>query len=150
MTGKKYSTKEIYNIKEGVCSHYTKLYNTILKAYGIDNIKVTGYAKKITENNIRTKTKKDIDNENDNENVDETGKHSWTLAKIDGEWVPLNATWNLFDKKVPITHVFQCYGYSGGTQISGIPVNEVERKLVIDNILELWSYLLGKSKIMKI
>ena len=31
------------------------------------------------------------------------------MAKIDGEWVPLDATWNLFEKKVPVTHIFKNY-----------------------------------------
>ena len=58
LKGKNYTAKEIYNIKEGVCCHYTELYNTILAAYGINTIKVSGYAKKINENNINSKKKK--------------------------------------------------------------------------------------------
>ena len=113
----------------------TQHYNTILTAYGISTIKVSGYTKKITENNIQTRKKIDIENENDNdnENMNKSGKHAWTLAKIDGEWVPLDATWKLFDKHVPITHVFQYYGNSG-TNIKSSPNNKVKKRLVKENI----------------
>ena len=104
--GRKMSAMEIYNIKQGVCEHYTILYNTLLTAYGIDAIKVDGYAKNLTENNANELKRKDSLNVNKETNK----RHVWTLAKIDGEWVPLDATWDLFDKKVPITHIYQNYG----------------------------------------
>ena len=107
LTGKKFTAMEIYNNKQGVCEHFTILYNTLLNAYGIEAFKVAGYAKDITEYNTEVKHKKD---EKNNSSGKSTERHAWTLAKIDGEWVPLDATWNLFDKKVPITHVFQNYG----------------------------------------
>ena len=99
--------KEIYNIKQGVCEHFTLLYNTLLTAIGIKAIKISGVAKNITENNIKVEEKKDNE---DNDNNNPTEKHGWTLAKIDGQWVPLDSTWDLLDKKVPVTHVFQNYG----------------------------------------
>ena len=101
LTGAKFTAMEIFKNKQGVCVHLTKLYNTLLTAYGIDAIQCSGYAKKITENN--TKAEEGNNEENQNE------KHAWTLAKIDGEWVPLDATWNLFEKKVPVTHIFKNY-----------------------------------------
>ena len=107
LTGKKFTAMEIYNNKQGVCEHFTLLYNTLLNAYGIEAFKVAGYAKDITEYNTEVKHKKD---EKNNSSGEATERHAWTLAKIDGEWVPLDATWNLFDKKVPITHVFKNYG----------------------------------------
>ena len=61
----------------------------------------------ITENNTKVKHRNE-EKKNRSDNANE--RHAWTLAKIDGEWVPLDATWNLFDKKVPITHVFKNYG----------------------------------------
>ena len=39
-----------------------------------------------------------------------SSRHDWTLAKINGEWIPLDATWNMFDKNLPVTHIFQNYG----------------------------------------
>ena len=63
---------------------------------------------KITEYNTKVKQKKEDEKQSENEN--ESNSHAWTLAKIDGVWVPLDATWDLFDKSVPITHIFQHYG----------------------------------------
>ena len=90
-------------MKSGVCEHFTLLYNTLLVSQGIQAIKVSGYALDITENNIIK------DNEYKMNSISDS-RHAWTLAKIDGEWVPLDATWNMFNKHVPITHIFQNYG----------------------------------------
>ena len=127
--GKKYTAKEILNIKQGVCEHFTKLYNTLLTAYGIDSIKVSGYAKDITENNIKVKKRKDEINLNE----EPSERHAWTLAKIDNEWVPLDATWDLFEKNVPVTHIFQNYG-DGGEKIVYNSNNVVQFKRTIESI----------------
>ena len=103
LKGKKYTAKEIYNMKSGVCEHFTLLYNSLLVSQGIQAIKVSGYALDITENNIIKDNKYKMNSISDS-------SHAWTLAKIDGEWVPLDATWNMFNKNVPITHIFQNYG----------------------------------------
>ena len=131
LTGKKFTAMEIYNNKQGVCEHFTKLYNTLLTAYGIDAVKVCGYAKDITEYNTKVK-KKEGDN-NQNQNADPSGRHAWTLAKIDGEWVPLDATWDLFDKKVPITHIYENYG-EGQQHILYNSDNVVKFKRTKENI----------------
>ena len=130
LTGAKFTAKEILNNKQGVCEHFTKLYNTLLTAYGINAIKVSGFAKNITENNTKVKRKKDDEN---NQNEDPTERHAWTLAKIDGEWVPLDATWDLFDKNVPITHMFDNYG-DGGEKIKYNTDNIVKFKRTKENI----------------
>ena len=39
-----------------------------------------------------------------------SSKHAWTLAKINKEWIPLDSTWNMLYKNVPVTHIFQGYG----------------------------------------
>ena len=107
-TGKTYTAKEIYNNKIGVCAHYTLLYNTLLVSQGIDAIYISGYALDITENNVmkENETTKEL---NTNPNTLESQKHAWTLAKIDGKWVPLDATWDLFGKNLPISHIFESY-----------------------------------------
>ena len=97
--GKEISAREIYNKKNGVCEHFSLLYNTLLTAQNIKVIKVTGYALSEQEQE-----------NNDNQNILENRRHAWSLALIDGEWVPLDATWNLFEKNVPLTHIFQNYG----------------------------------------
>ena len=107
--GEDFTAREIYNNKSGICKHYTLLYNTLLVSQGIDAINITGYALDITENNImkENETNKKIPNE---PNTLTSSRHDWTLAKIKGEWIPLDATWNMFDKNLPITHIFQNYG----------------------------------------
>ena len=89
--GKTYTAKEIYNNKEGVCAHFTLLYNTLLVSQGIDAIYITGYALDITENNVikENETTKVL---NTNPNTLVSLRHAWTLAKIDGKWVPLDST----------------------------------------------------------
>ena len=101
------TAKEIYNKKEGVCEHFTLLYNALLKSQEIESVYIKGYSIKMTENNI-------IKDEENLEKVDKDGKydelaHGWTLAEINGEWIPLDATWELFGDKFPITHIFFCY-----------------------------------------
>ena len=107
--GKVYTAKEIYNNKSGICKHFTLLYNTLLVSQGIDAISITGYALDITEDNVmkQNEINKAIPNE---PNTLSNSRHNWTLAKINGEWIPLDATWNMFDKNVPVTHIFQNYG----------------------------------------
>ena len=107
--GKTYTAKEIYNNKSGVCKHYTLLYNTLLVSQGIDAINISGYALNITENNIMKENENNKGIPNEPDTLTNSG-HVWTLAKIDGEWIPLDATWNLFDKIIPVTHIFQNYG----------------------------------------
>ena len=130
LVGKSFTAMEIYNNKQGVCSHFTILYNTLLNAYGIKAFKVAGYALDITEYNTQVKHKK---SEKRNSSGKSSERHAWTLAKIDGEWVPLDASWNLFDKKVPVTHLFQNYGDT--EKFSSNPY--VQFKLTKENILYL-------------
>ena len=40
------TAKEIYDKKVGVCEHFTILYNTLLVSYGIEAVKISGYALK--------------------------------------------------------------------------------------------------------
>ena len=90
---KDYTPKEIYELKEGVCSHFTLLFNTLLNSIDIPAIYVCGIA-----NNGETQFN-DIQNK----------KHAWTLAKINNKWIPLDATWGLLKGILPVSHVFQHY-----------------------------------------
>ena len=107
--GKILTAKNIYNMRSGVCEHFSLLYNTLLVSQGIDAVFISGYALDMTENNIIKENEytKQIPNE---PNTLSRYAHGWTLAKIDGEWIPLDATWNMFEKKVPVTHIFENYG----------------------------------------
>ena len=130
--GKTYTAKEIYNNKEGVCKHFTLLYNTLLVSQGIDAIYISGYALDLTENNVmkENETTKAL---NTNPNTLDSQKHAWTLAKIDGKWAPLDATWNMFDKNLPISHIFQSYdNITFSTRTFGD--NHVDNKITKESI----------------
>ena len=100
--GRKMTAKEIYEKKIGVCEHFSLLYNTLLTSQGIKVVKVSGYA---LDNGESDKSDK-----KNNSNTLKDNLHAWSLALIDGVWVPLDATWNLFEKNIPITHIYGNYG----------------------------------------
>ena len=39
----------------------------------------------------------------------ENERHAWTLAKINGRWIPLDATWGILKGILPVSHIFQHY-----------------------------------------
>jgi hypothetical protein len=84
---------QILENKVGVCSHITRLYNAFLNCINIDAMYVKGY----------------VQTENDN-NINLENLHAWTLAKIDGKWVPLDATWNIFVGRLPLGFIFRYFG----------------------------------------
>jgi len=88
--GKVLSISDIINIKQGVCAHYTRFYNSLLNSIGIETLYVTGYSVK------------DLDYPND-------GSHAWTVAKIDGKWIGLDATWGIFNGYLPLCHIFKAF-----------------------------------------
>jgi len=113
--GKDLTAKQIYEKKFGVCEHFTLLYNTLLISQGIKAVKIAGYAldDKEKDKNNKLDNKDNEDNKiNNNLQTLENNRHCWTLALIDEKWVPLDATWNLFEKNVPLSHIFQNYGNS--------------------------------------
>ena len=80
---------DVYNNKEGVCDHFTKLYNALLYSLGYKVLYVYGFAIK----------KKNYYGEED--------CHAWSVVKIDGKWLPFDATWGIFSGKLPISHIFK-------------------------------------------
>ena len=78
----------------GDYSNYTKLYNSLLFSIGIKAVYVNGY---VIQGETRAPEKINFVN------------HAWTMAKIDGKWKALDATWGLFFDKFPISHVFLNY-----------------------------------------
>ena len=42
-------------------------------------------------------------------NIDLDTLHAWTIAKIDGKWLPLDATRNIFNGKLPLGFIFRYY-----------------------------------------
>ena len=39
--------------------------------------------------------------------------HAWSLIKIDGKWLPFDATWGIFSGKLPVNHVFKQFSSKG-------------------------------------
>ena len=83
-----YSAIDIYNMKKGVCHHFTKLSNALLYSLGYQVLYVRGYAIK---NSINFKM-------ND--------YHAWSLIKINNKWYPFDSTWGILTGKLPVGHVF--------------------------------------------
>jgi len=79
----------------GDYSNYTRLYNALLFSIGIKAVYVNGYVMQ-----GETKAPEKIN----------FVYHAWTLAKIDGKWKALDATWGLFFDKFPISHIFLNFG----------------------------------------
>ena len=73
----------------GVCEHFTVLFNALMYSLGYQVIYISGFAL----------DKKDTFGKED--------AHAWSLIKIDGKWLPFDATWGLFSGKLPVGHVFK-------------------------------------------
>jgi len=82
---------ETYNNKIGVCHHFTKLFNAFMYSLGFKCVYVSGYV-------IEKKDYFSSENE-----------HAWSLIKINGKWLPFDATCGIFTGKLPISHIFYCY-----------------------------------------
>ena len=99
--GKSLNISQIIKLKQGVCHHYTLLYNALLNSIGIEAIYTSGYSVK------------DLDNPTD-------GRHAWTVAKIGDKWLGLDATWAIYTEYgyLPQCHLFQAFGGTGGISTS--------------------------------
>jgi len=82
---------DTFNNLEGVCEHFTKLFNALVYSLGYKVIYVSGYAI----------DKKDFFVKDDG--------HAWSLIKIGEKWLPFDATWGIFSGKLPISHVFKSF-----------------------------------------
>ena len=80
---------ETYNSRKGVCHHITKLFNAFMYSLGYQSLYILGYA-------IDKKKSFAIED-----------SHAWSLIKIDGKWLPFDATWGIFSGKLPVTHIFK-------------------------------------------
>ena len=94
--GKRKSISEILSNKKGVCEHYTILYNALLNSIGIQALSLMGYIIK------------DLDKPFES-------PHAWTLAKIDNQWMALDATWGIFTGAIPQNHLFEQFNGIGIT-----------------------------------
>ena len=107
--GKDLSLLEIYQGKEGVCEHYTLLYNAMLNSIGYKTLYLTGWA---------------FDKNQISGNKDTLG-HAWTAALINGKWMELDATWGLFEG-IPAGHIIKTlakdeYSYYCYQNIESLP-----------------------------
>ena len=84
------SATQILDKRTGVCHHFTKLYNAFMYSLGYKVVYVSGYA--LERNNFSS------------ENA-----HPWSLFRIDGKWLPFDATWGIFTGKLPVCHIFKQY-----------------------------------------
>ena len=89
-----------YNIKTGVCHHFTILLNALMYSLGYQAIYVSGFASDL-KNYLTIET-----------------AHAWSLIKIEGKWLPFDATWGIFSGKLPLTHLFHNYGSTRKRTIS--------------------------------
>ena len=86
---------DIYNMRIGVCHHFTKLSNALLYSLGYKVIYIGGYACT-----------------NSKEFNTDSG-HAWSLIKVNNKWYPFDSTWGIVSGKLPITHLFSCFFNKG-------------------------------------
>lgn len=80
------TSKETLLRKEGVCEHMAVLYRDMLRSINIPATAVDGLAYD-TKNGVFE-------------------GHSWVLVYYNGEWIPIDPTWNIYSGKLPISHIF--------------------------------------------
>ena len=91
------SPSEIIKKKQGVCKQYTILFNALLYSLGYKCIYVSGFVIQ------------------DSDSFNQKDAHAWSLVKINGKWLPFDATseWAIFTGKLPVGHIFQNYFCKG-------------------------------------
>ena len=101
-TGKtQYNAIDIYNMKRGVCHHFTKLTNALLYSLGYKVIYITGYCCK------------------NNKTIDKNSLHAYSLIKLEnGKWFPFDSTWGILTGKIHVGHVFKMFGNKGRSSLS--------------------------------
>ena len=85
------SALEIYNNKKGLCKQITILFNALLYSLEYKCIYISGFAIK------------------NNDGFGPLDAHAWSLVRINGKWLPFDATWGIFSGKLPVGHIFEDY-----------------------------------------
>ena len=93
-SGKKMSAMEIYNLKKGVCHHFTLLSNALLYSLGYKVLYVTCLCCQ------------------KNQKMNRFDLHAHSLFKIGNKWYPFDSTWCILTGKLHVGHVFLKYGSS--------------------------------------
>ena len=86
---------DVYYQRAGVSHHFTILTNALLYALGYKVVYAMGY---VSQNN---------------KEFNQDSRHSWTLINLNNRWYPFDATFGIFSGKLPISHIFDRYFYSG-------------------------------------
>ena len=107
---------ETYNNRRGVCHHMTKLLNALMYSLGYQVLYVLGFA-------MDKKNKFGIED-----------AHAWSLIKIEGKWLPFDATWGIFSGKLPVTHIFKQTDCKGIKTLSYDKV-KIEQIKVVGSII---------------
>ena len=95
---------DIYNLKVGICDHFTRLSNALLYSLGYKVIYIQGYA---------------MDNIEQTDNT----MHAWSIIKINNKWYPFDSTWGIISGKLPICHIFRKYFGNKPSYIKSYPTN---------------------------
>ncbi len=90
MYGKIIKSPQILEQKNGVCDHFSLLYQDLLRTYNIPATAVSGLAYDSKNNKFE--------------------RHSWVLVYVNGEWLPIDPTWGLYSGVVPISHILLSIG----------------------------------------
>ena len=108
----KYTAIDIYNLKKGVCHHFTRLSNALLYSLGYKVLYATGFV---------------CDN---NKDFNESGCHAWSIIKLGNRWYPFDSTWGILTGKIPITHVFSDYNRDSFFSTTSVGDIEQDYKMI--------------------
>ena len=83
------TARKTFQLRSGVCHHITKLFNALMYSLGYQVLYILGYVIDIAKS------------------FSINDSHAWSLIKIDGKWLPFDATNGIFSGKLPVTYVFK-------------------------------------------
>ena len=107
---------DIYNMRVGVCHHFTKLSNALLYSLGYKVMYISGYAVK------------------NNKKFNRDSGHAWSLIKLNGKWYPFDSTWGIVSGKLPVGHIFGFF-FNKGYNARGVDSIKLEIGDVIGTLI---------------
>lgn len=84
--GKQMTSREILNLREGVCEHYSILYQDLLRSIGIPAKTISGISYDFDKQKFEN--------------------HAWVMVNYNSQWLPIDPTWGIYSGKLPISHIF--------------------------------------------
>ena len=112
-----YNAIDIYNMKVGVCHHFTQLSNALLYSLGYKVLYITGFScKNDSTFNLST-------------------SHAYSLIKLkNNKWYPFDSTWGILTGKIHVGHVFKLFDNindrSKGSDLIRFESDQVEGKFI--------------------